>query len=196
MNRTTSHHKRGLGYRLLRFIRAQEAVAAVEFAIVLPVLTTLLLGAVEVTRFIIVTQKTEKAAMTISDLVAQTEEVTIPNLNVLVLAVSEVMQPFDFNSGGYVIITSVSRVGSAGATVNWQYTGGGTWTHASQIGSTGLPATLPSGFTLDPNEGIIVAEVYYNYRPMILNSLMPNNNTLYKLGIYKPRLGELTTIGS
>ncbi|MGE0754211.1 MAG: TadE/TadG family type IV pilus assembly protein [Alphaproteobacteria bacterium] len=191
-----SHYKRMLRRAWFRFQWTQQGIAAVEFAAVLPFLVVLFLGTVELSRYTIAAQKTEKAAMTISDLVAQAEDITTGDMDVLVLAVQEVMQPFAFDGNGYVIISSVSRVGSGAATVNWQYTGGGTWTQSSQIGGEGLTATLPTGFALDPNEGIIIAEVYFNYTPMMLDAVMPNTNTLYKIGVFKPRLGELTSIGS
>ncbi len=172
----------------------EKGLANLEFALVLPLLMILFMGSVELARYILVTQKTEKAAVTMSDLVAQAEDVGTSDLDILVQAVSQVMQPFSFASDGYVIVSSVSRVGSASPAINWQYTGGGTWTHSSQVGSQGGEATLPTGFTLDPNEGIIIAEVYFRYTPMIAGGILPVSN-LYKVGVFKPRLGELTTLG-
>lgn len=183
--------------RLRKLVWAEHGLAAVEFALASPIILMLFFGAIELSRYILITQKAEKAAVTISDLVAQSEDVSTGDLNILIESVQEVMQPFNFSSDGYVVISSVSRVGSNPAVVNWQYTGGGTWSHASQIGTAGNDAVLPSGFTLDPNEGIIIAEVYYHFQPIFMNRLvLPDSATIYTVGVYKPRLGELTSLGS
>ena len=180
---------------LHRFLRKQDGIAAVEFALFLPILLTMFIGVVEITRYIIITQKTEKAAVTMSDLVAQSDDVSTSDLDILVEAAGEVMKPLDFSTSGFVIVSSVSRVGSNPATINWQYTGGGDFTQSSQIGFQGGAATLPAGFTLDPNEGVIVAEVYFSFDPLFTGALLPSR-TIYRVGVYKPRLGELTSLGA
>jgi Flp pilus assembly protein TadG len=180
---------------LMNFGKKQEGVAAIEFALFAPILLLLFLGVVEVSRFIIIAQKTEKAALTMSDLVAQSKEVTTNDLDILVQAAGEVMKPLEFGDTGFVIVSSVSRVGSNAATVNWQYTGGGTWTHSSQVGFQGGAATLPDGFDLDPNEGIIIAEVYFSFEPLFTDIVL-QASTIYRVGVYKPRLGELTSLGA
>ncbi len=178
-----------------RLWKHQGGIAAVEFALVAPILMLLFMGAVEITRYVIIAQKTEKAALSMSDIVAQSEDVSSDDLDTLILAVGEIMKPLEFGSLGYVIVSSVSRVGSEPAEVNWQYTGGGTWTHSSQIGFQGSSATLPAGFELDPNEGVIVAEVYYSFSPLLIPSILPPS-TIYRVGVFKPRLGELTSLGA
>jgi Flp pilus assembly protein TadG len=177
-----------------RFARAQEGIAVLEFALIMPVLIALFFGAVELTREIIISQKVEKVAVTVSDVVAQSSTVTTADLNQTLVAAEQLMLPYSFGASGYVIVTSVTKTGSNQPTVNWQYTGGGTWTKASKIGSTGGTASLPAGFTLNSGENIIVAEVFYNYAPM-LSGLVLSASTIYKLSIYKPRLGDLMTLG-
>ena len=185
----------GRGKKWLHFARAQEGVAYLEFAIALPFLLVLFMGAVEVTRYIIVAQKVEKAAVTISDVVSQSEHITTGELNVLISAVSEVMQPYAFDTDGYAIITSVTKnVGSAYPTVNWQYKGGGSWVKPSLVGSPGLVATLPNGLTLNDKDTVIISEVYYNFKPMLANGII-HNMQLYKVAVFKPRIGDLKTLG-
>lgn len=177
------------------FARAQEGIAYVEFAIALPFLIALFLGAVELTRYIIIVQKVEKSTVTVTDVVAQSSTIGTTQLNQLVQAVAQVMLPYSFGSNGYVIITSVSRTGTSPPVVRWQYTGGGSWVRPSQVGSSGGNATLPAGITLDDKENVIVAEVYYNFSPILVNSVI-SGGEIYKVSVFKPRLGELTTLGS
>lgn len=177
------------------FARAQEGVAYVEFAITLPFLLALFMGSVDVTRYILIAQKVEKVSSTVSDLVAQYDDMTSGQLDILIQAAGEVMQPYSFGSGGYVIISSVTKTGSAAPIVNWQYSGGGSWNRPSQIGTTGGAANLPAGFTMVSSDNVIIAEVFYNYSPLISNSVL-SPGQIYKLSVHKPRLGALNSLGS
>lgn len=177
------------------FARAQDGIAYLEFAIALPFLIALFLGAVEVTRYIIIVQKVEKATVTVTDVVAQSTTIGTTQLNQLVQAVAQIMQPYSFSSNGYVIITSVSRTGTNPPVVRWQYKGGGSWIQPSLIGAPGGNATLPAGITLDDKENVIVAEVYYNFSTILATSVI-SSGQIYKVSVFKPRLGDLTTLGS
>lgn len=181
--------------KLYHFLCNRDGVAYLEFAVALPFLLVLFLGSVELTRYIIIAQKVEKSAVTISDVIAQSETINTGQIDLLITAVGEVMQPYSFNTNGYVIITSVSQSGSESPTVNWQYTGGGSWTQSSQVGSEGGTATLPNGLTLNDKDTVIVAEVYYDYQPMITNTIV-SGTPIYKVAVFKPRLGDLKELGS
>lgn len=182
--------------QILNWHRArEEGVACVEFATALPFLIALFMGSVEITRYILVTQKVEKSSVTISDVVAQSETIGVTQLNQLVTAVGQVMQPYTFNTNGYVIITSVTKTGTNAPRVNWQYTGGGTWVRPSQIGSVGLTASLPNGLTLNDRDTVIIAEVFYNFQPILVSEIL-TARPLYRVAVFKPRLGNLQTLGS
>jgi Flp pilus assembly protein TadG len=177
------------------FKRAQEGVAYIEFAITLPFLLALFMGSVDVTRYILIAQKVEKVSFTVSDIVSQYDTMSTAQLDVLIQAAGEVMKPYTFGAGGYVIVSSVTKTGTASPRVNWQYTGGGSWTRPSQIGSTGNVAILPAGFTMNSGENVIFAEVFYNYSP-IINSSVIGAGQVYKVTVHKPRLGALNSLGS
>jgi Flp pilus assembly protein TadG len=177
------------------FRRSQAGIAYVEFAMTLPLLLALLLGAIEMTRYILIVQKVEKASVTLSDLVAQSKEITTPQLNQLITAAGQIMQPYEFGERGYAIVTSVTRTDPNPARVNWQHVGGGSWTQTSQIGTTGSVATLPANFTVADRENVIFAEVYYQFEPILANYFL-GTIQVYRVSIYKPRLGDLTSLGS
>lgn len=176
------------------FKRSQDGIAYLEFAIALPFLLALFLGAVEVTRYIIIAQKVEKATVTVSDVVAQSNSITTDQLDQLVEAASQIMLPYTFQDKGYVIISSVTKDGSSPPFVNWQYAGGGTWVQSSQVGSAGTTA-LWVPFDLEDKENIIIAEVFYNYSPILDNGLI-DIDMIYKVATFKPRLGTLGSLGS
>jgi hypothetical protein len=169
-----------------------EGAAVVELALTLPLLLLLFFGGFELTRFILITHKLEKAAYTVSDVVAQQTSVTMSQLEQIMSAASEVMKPYEIGDRGTIVLSSVYQNGSDLPTVQWQYAGGGTLTHGSNIGVVGGPAALPGGLTLNDKDNIIVTEVFYTFEPLFPGwEIGPSN--LYKYAIFKPRLGALTT---
>lgn len=164
----------------------------VEFALCAPVLMLLLLGCLEGARFLIINQKQEKIAFTVSDVVAQSTELTTAGIDQLLAATQDMMDPYTFGENGIIIITSVTKNVGEDPVVNWRYSGGGQLaSQESQIGEIGEDAVLPSGFTLNDRDNIIIAEVYYHFTPLYISRLF-GDRVLYKMAIYKPRLGELT----
>jgi hypothetical protein len=180
---------------LCRIARNQQGIAYLEFAISLPLLIAMLLGGVEVTRYILIAQKVEKVSVTVSDIVAQADTITTSELDNLILAAGQVMQPYSFDGNAYVIVSSVYKNDGDSPVVNWQYSGGGSWIKSSLVGGVGAIANLPTGFTMNDRENVIIAEVFYNYQPLFGSNILTVSQ-LYKYAIFKPRLGDLSTLGS
>ena len=178
-----------------RFLKDNRGVAAIELAVVLPMLMTLFLGVVEISNFVLINERTEKMTHTIADVVAQGETITIAEMDNILAATSEIMKPFPFNERGHVIITAVHREVHDTPKVAWQYEGGGTLqnTH-SNFGGTGFASPLPEGFILNEKETVIIAEVYYAHENLVTNMFNGSNPQLYKYAFYKPRLGALDVI--
>jgi Flp pilus assembly protein TadG len=177
----------------LRKLRQDASgLAAVEFALLLPMLLALLIGCLEVTFKIWSTQKAEKLAVTLSDVIAQSTAVTSADLTKLTGAVNKIMDPFPFeDEDGKVIISSVYwEQGDDAPKVNWQCEDGD-YAATSKFGAKGDDATLPAGFTLAEKDNIIVAEVFYEYNP-IAPGFMFEKDAIYRRAIFKPRLGLLT----
>lgn len=181
-------------HKLRRFLAAREGVAAMEFALNLPLLLLLGFGGFEVSRFLLVNQKTDKIAYIVADVVAQSTSSTLTKtqLDQILTAAAQVMQPMTFGANGYVIVNSVSKSGTNPAKVSWQHKGGGTMTRASAVGTSGNNATLPGGITISDKENVIVVEVFYQYSPLFGAGYMPAKE-FYRTTIFKPRLGALTT---
>jgi Flp pilus assembly pilin Flp len=173
-------------------LKNERGVAATEFALLLPVLLALLLGTYEMSRFIILNQKIERVAYTVSDVVAQQTSITTAQLNDILVAASKIMEPYEFGPNGRVIVTSVYQDVDDGATVRWQYEGGGTLDRDSRIGVVDGDAVLPGTLTLNDDDNIIIAEVFYNYVPTFTEDYFGTREN-YKYAIFKPRFGALTT---
>lgn len=184
--------KRAL-HRLRHFHRDEGGIAVVEFGLALPLLMTLFYGTIEITRYILIVQKVEKLAHTVADVTAQSQTVTVASLNQVMLAASDIMNPYSLSTNGRILVSSLYRAADANnATVNWRYEGGGTLSANSQIGTVGATPNVPGGFTFDQRDNLISAEVYYRFSPLISSQFF-GTTTIYRSAFYKPRLGALLT---
>ncbi len=183
-----------------------------EFAIVLPVLIMFVLGTLELARFTVINQKVDKAVNSMADFVTQSSNISEANLVSFTQTIPEIMRPFAFNDT--VIFSSVKTVDgvtqicaigedtpapSGDAFTNcigWQRRTQGT--DSSRIGAQNSIAILPGGYTLLRGQDVVVAEIYYDYTPMLLNitNFVPafSSRKVYKIALYKPRQGMLTTL--
>lgn len=175
-------------------------MAAMEFALSVTILFVLFLGSVELTRYVLIVQKMEKTVSMIADVTAQADPSSSPLtssvMSQLFLAGEDMMEPYPAGAYAKIIVTNVTKTGTANPRVNWQYCGGGTLTATSQVGTAnGANATLPAGFTMISGEEVLIAEMYYRYSPITTQSIIPAS-TLYRTAVYMPRLGALTGFSS
>jgi Flp pilus assembly protein TadG len=187
---------------LQSLVTEERGMAYVEFALCLSLLLMLFLGSVEVTRYVLILQRLEKTAETVANVTTQADSnsnpLTATQMSQLMSAVQDMMNPYTFGANGTVIVTDVTQAGSNNPIINWQYCGGGSLTAASNIGNTiGGAATLPSGYTMTSGEEVVIAEVFYNYAPVIASkwSVM-SASTIYRTALFMPRLGALTGFSS
>jgi len=173
--------------------KARRGIAAVEFALTLPIWVTFLLGAADGSYCLLVNEKADRIAYSVTDIVTQYQSITKAQLNDILLAAGQLMQPFTFGTKGTVIVTSVYQPSTGSPIIEWQYSGGGTLTETSKIGTTGGAAALPNGLTLNANDNVIISEVYYNFTPMFVSAKIFNAGTVYRVAMYKPRLSPLVT---
>lgn len=165
----------------------------VEFALILPLLMAFFYGCIELTRYVVIAQKAEKLAFTVADVSSQSKTLSLADLNSLMAATSDIMDPFTMGSNGVVLVTSLYRAdAAANATVNWRYSGGGTLSGTSKLGALGATPTMPAGFAFDMKENVIAAEVYYRFTPMLTSQFF-GTTTIYRAAFYRPRLGALLT---
>lgn len=179
--------------RLKHMCVGNSGLAIMEFAIVLPVLILLFFGVVDVTRYILVVQKTEKLAHSVANVTAQSATISKATLNQVLDASSDIMNPFPMGANGHILVSSLYKTaGASNATVSWRYEGGGTLTGASRLGAVGATPTMPTGFTFVDRENVIAAEVYYRFSPLLPNKWF-GTTVIYRSAFYSPRFGALTT---
>jgi len=177
---------------LRRLLKDQRGTLAVEMAIAMPILIALLLSGVEVTRFVLLNQKIERASSTMADLTSQAEILAEGDLVNLFTASGYVVEPFDLAADGHIIVSSISMLGTASPVINWQR-GFGAGSGASIFGVEGANAVLPTGFVIRDGESVIVAEAFYDFTPIFSGGVM-SASTLSRYSILRPRFGALTTL--
>jgi Flp pilus assembly protein TadG len=163
------------------FARERSGMAAVEFALLLPIAIILFLGAFETTNVVMCYMKLISAADTASDLVSQQTSVSTANINDYALASQLVMSPFPAGSLG-LVFSSVTWNSSGTASVAWQQDVGATAvTSASIISLATSPAILGNA-----NESVIVVEAKYAYTSPF-HYVLPLNFNLSQNSFSKPR---------
>ncbi len=148
-----------LGRRFGGMANDERGVSAVEFAMLLPLMLSLYLGAVEVSQGIGADRKVTITARTVADLVSQVTAVNNNDMTNSLNAAATVMAPFPAGNLK-VVVSSVAIDAQGKATIAWSDTLNGT---ARAKGST---VTLPAALNI-PNSSLIWSEVQYAYKPVI-----------------------------
>jgi Flp pilus assembly protein TadG len=149
-----------LAARNLRSLAGDErGVSAVEFAMLLPLMLTLYLGAVELSQGIAADRKVTLTARTVSDLVSQVSSINNTGVSNSLSAAAAVMAPYP--SGQLKVTVSSVKIDSQGkATIEWSDTLNGA---ARAKNST---VSIPTALAV-PNTYLIWSEVSYSYKPTI-----------------------------
>jgi Flp pilus assembly protein TadG len=168
-----------------------SGIAAVEFALLLPVMITLFFGVVETSLALLCRADVSTMASTAADLISQVNTATTADVNNVYSAAGTILYPYyDPSVGGSakptIRITSVKDDGSGAVghnhlsgTVAWTCTQAGSGTLAPATRTAGATVTLPQ--PLMTNGGsVIIAEVAYGYASptttMITGSLNMTNS--------------------
>lgn len=184
----------GMIRRLLGALgRDRRGSLAVEVAMAAPVLATLLLSGVEVTRYVLLNQKLERASATMTDLVTQSRKLYAADLPDLFIAARDTVDPFDLAGKGRIIVSSIYKANSSTpARIIWQR-GFGAGSGSSSFGAEGSDAVLPSDFIVRTSENVIVGEAFFDFVPVFGGDVI-GSSTLHTTAILRPRFGPLTTL--
>lgn len=181
--------------RLIRqFVGDRRATIVVETAVLMPVLTLVLLGGIEVSRFALLQQKLNRTVVAAADLISQTKglinETQVANL---FESADYVMRPFALGDNGNLIVSSVVQDAGNPPIVMWQCRRAGSFAPTSEIGVAGGTATLPAGFILRDGESFIYAEVVMNYEPFLFGQFTGPQQLRYH-AVFRPRVTALRTL--
>jgi Flp pilus assembly protein TadG len=165
-----------IGARLMgragRFLRHDtRAVAAVEFALLLPLMLTLYIGSVEVTQLLTADRRIVLLSRTLGDLTTQSASLVAADLDNILNASVAVLAPMGATTA-QLRLSSIAISGSGStdpkvpnkASVCWSYQRN--WTPLTK-GSFLSTDDLPSGLRTDVGSSLVMAEVQYPYKPVI-----------------------------
>ncbi|MES1198984.1 MAG: TadE/TadG family type IV pilus assembly protein [Pseudomonadota bacterium] len=143
----------------LRFLRNRKGLAAVEFALIAPMMVFLLFGATELIDALDVDQRAQNAASSIADVVSRDTEVSNDEVSGLWSSLDLLMYP-DSAAAASACITSYSINATGTATAQWHEVHNGFG--ACPSSDVHLTASMKQ-----PNSSLIVAEVHYTYTPRL-----------------------------
>lgn len=171
---------------LRRFHRANSGVAALEFALILPVMLVLYLGGIEVTDGLVLKRKVSHTASAIGDLVAQdTAIANAAEMQDIFSAGAAILAPYA-TSRLKVSVVAITMDSSKKATVSWsQAFNGGSC--APKGSSVSVPANLQSA-----NGFLVRVTTEYPYTPDF-GYVLTGTITLKEQFYQTPRSGKAIT---
>lgn len=152
---------------LQRFCAATRGLAAVEFALIAPIMIVLFFGVVESSAALSASRKTMLAANTLADLVAQETEIKKSDLDDLFIGMEDVIDSRDV-AATFRVVSVVFDTADGKVKVHWSYDSTG-----AQPYSAGSVYSGPLDVALfDDTTSLIVAEVEYDYAPPISQKII------------------------
>ncbi|MEM9705573.1 MAG: TadE/TadG family type IV pilus assembly protein [Pseudomonadota bacterium] len=166
--------------------KSQSGLAAVEFALIAPVMIFAFFAAIEGASAFAAGRRASNAAHMLADIVAQEMEIEAAALNDLFVGVSSVVNPTSnaLPSGSTVTFTAVSLEVDPDTNkivVGWSRDSAGAEPYAVGTEYTKVSATI-----VDPNASLVVAEIDYNYVPPLTKTLLPFVNFQFQ-AVRRPR---------
>ena len=153
-----------------RFAASARGIAAVEFALVSPMLLLLLLGSIDAGRAVAIYMKVRSATYVVDSIANQYSTIQDTDMQTILGATSKVLSPYP-SAPVVVVISQVKVVAGGAATVAWSDTLNGTARAAGS--SVSVPASL--AVPTPPYNAstcsaypcyLILGEVSYAYTPM------------------------------
>ena len=176
----------------LALLRDRRAVAAVEFALLLPLMITMFVGGNEISQALAIFRKVGHTSSTLGDLVAQEADgLVTTELTDILAASSSVMTPYSASSAK-MIVSAVKYTTSGGFKVCWSRAQNDTaWTAGSAP-----PVTIPTGIVTDGQQ-VIVTHVSYTYTSAfstIMTDILGSSSiTLSDISYFRPRVTTSVT---
>lgn len=164
---------------LQKFRRNVAGIAAVEFALIAPLLMLMLFGALEVSRAVMMHKRFQRATAMLGDLVSREKNIGgtagqgVAVLNGMMLSAAHIMQPFDMATFN-ITVMQISDVpnGATGPTIeDWNYTSSGGAPGTTNI--TCVPKAMPADNMITDNNAAIVVESSYTYTPLFASLAPP-----------------------
>ncbi|MEM7679474.1 MAG: TadE/TadG family type IV pilus assembly protein [Pseudomonadota bacterium] len=134
---------------------SEEGMAAVESAMIFPVMLTLLVGTFDLGNGILANQKTIRASQVVADLVTRNNSLTTSGLDEAIEAGELALQPFNTSTFG-IDVVSIRFDDDANPQIVWRETRN--MAPVASILADVTPLAVPNG-------GVVVSTVEYQFQP-------------------------------
>lgn len=146
--------------RLRRFLRECSGVAALEFALIAPMLLILYMGASQVSVGVTLNRKLQNVANTTADLIGQVDSTSKTEISSILKIARALVEPYD-SAMVKIVISSVTIDANGRTTVDWSQAINGAKAYTKN-----KIYTLPTSFSQQRGRSFVVAEVEYTYQPL------------------------------
>jgi Flp pilus assembly protein TadG len=174
-------------------------VAALEFAVVVPVLLLVFLAGADLTLFMRMRMQLDQVTEEVALTVTQYQDLYDSDFTALFNAAQTIAGRMPVT--GQFATTIISGIVNSGGrqTIAWQRRSPSA-TFTSQFGaSAGAAALLPGGYVLPSGTTLIAVEIFTPASPWVLSaSLMGGSGTssIRSYALFQPRLGSLATVNA
>ena len=197
----------GVGRLVRRWKSDTNGVAAIEFAMIVPIMAFMFIGAVELSQAITIDRRVTQVASSTADLVAQwspqgTAGIAQAEMTDIMRVGGYIVAPYDQNPLQVIIRYVTSSPSNATDTKQ-----GWSCTFKGQ-GDSLICACSNTSYSLPPNlvttnDSVVVSETTYNYKPLVFDYFMksmasttPGTYTLSETIYLKPRYGQVPLLQS
>lgn len=161
---------------LKKWLLEEDAVAAIEAAMLIPVMASILIGVVDLGSALNVNQKIVNATSMMADLLSREEDVNDAEFNDAVVAAQLAFEPYDIASMGYDVAGIQFLTPAKTPTVQWRDT--------FNMDANGDVTTDSDGLG-DEDEGVIAVTIKYTYEPFFTHFVVgsiPMQEVFYTRG--------------
>jgi len=173
-----------------RFLRKETGTAAIEFALVVPLMLTLYIGSSEAASLLTADRKVQTVSGAMGDLVARANKtITSDQMKDYFDAATSIMSPY-LTSGLTQTVTAVSVSASGQTSVLWSARfADGKYSTTVPEHPKGKPYALPAEtVAIAKGQTVIASEAKYSYRPL-LGIVFKNTFDLNRSALFMPRFG-------
>jgi Flp pilus assembly protein TadG len=163
------------------FAADKSAIAAVEFALLLPVMLLLYFGGIEVGDALTIKRKVTSVTSALTDLVTQSKVVSNADMKNILDAASSIITPYD-QSKLKIKVSGIAIDSQGKATVAWSDARNDTPLAKNSV------VTVPAAVD-QKNTFVVTTEVHYDYTPMfgyVMTGSFDLNDQFY----LRPRLSD------
>lgn len=166
--------------RLGRFGRNAEAVAAVEFAVILPIMLIFYLGTAEITQAVRANAKVASVADTVGNLVTRLKTIDDTSLANIFAISTAILRPFP-TTNLTLLVTAVRIDDKGKGTVHWSKANKGATLQA------GVAYAIPAELQAFPNSYVVISTATYTYRPTLRYIGSAVTTTIEHSNLFRPR---------